>query len=421
MQSACSFVAHAAPPRPWQGSICESMPPSPSSSLPHLWPRPDAGTAISRLRWRVPEHWSAHRLQSLQRLYWQSKSWTHAMPLLQLVPSVPRPSAGWPQWLPSRTMLRRLKRKPPSQLFVHSVQSDHMLHKPSTQCGAWQGSVLHGSVSSVSVGSHGLPPMVPPCSICFERLRWPPPHESEQCDHADHSAHLQSWMGHSGFPSLPSSLQPRASDRAKSQPTPPIWACVRMARFRSSWPVPHVVEHELHSDQVDTRQGCTPMLQGCVLHCMVSHSGPSQPAPPYFAGMTTLRCLMVCPPSHVLSHRVHPLHSAIWQSTGSSEMSLQAVVSASGSLQASPAPSAGETMMRRRIFCCPLMHDVHSDQSPSMQLALSTAVHGSSPHPRFSCTAPSHGRPPFSALVTMVRRRVCWPPPHFFVHWLHSI
>lgn len=73
---------------------------------------------------------------------------------------------------------------------------DHADHSPSTGIQSWHGWRLHGCISSVLRGSHGLPPG--PGWFAIPRLRvWEPlPQVREQDVHTDQSNHPQSFEGH---------------------------------------------------------------------------------------------------------------------------------------------------------------------------------------------------------------------------------
>mmetsp|Transcript_5781 Transcript_5781/g.17046 ORF Transcript_5781/g.17046 Transcript_5781/m.17046 type:complete len:335 (+) Transcript_5781:3564-4568(+) len=322
-------------------------------------------------------------------------------------------------------MLRVRARVPPSQVAEQPPQLCHSIHVPFWQTATVHGSPPHGFVCAISSGSQGLPPMVACVAMLLNRVCCPPPSQVlEQVVHSLQSAQAQFWMGHWPRSSEPvPSSQPRTSSRGKSHALPPVCASTRMARWRVSWPLPHVVVQPPQSDHLDTRQGLNAMSHRWVLHAVVSSSVPLQGSPPFFAGVVTMRVLVVWPPLHVALQMLQWAHpprehfTGCWRRRASS----QGAVSSMGSSQAWPAPTTGDLMVRRRSFCAPSMQELHVVHSSREQSELVAVVHGAASQPFISPRAPLQGAPPFSALVTMVRRRVISPPPHFAVQPLHCI
>mmetsp|Transcript_37944 Transcript_37944/g.95290 ORF Transcript_37944/g.95290 Transcript_37944/m.95290 type:complete len:267 (-) Transcript_37944:489-1289(-) len=140
------------------------------------------------------------------------------------------------------------------------------------------------------------------------------------------------------------------------------------------------------------------------------------------APLASARVLKVCPPPHVRSQSCQADQSPMTQVCGASEARRpQPAVCANSASQALPPLRGGVSITRRRIFCSPVMHGVHSSQDPITQSMASAFSQACSPQPRFSESGVVQGLPPFAARVMMVRSLVCWPPPHVSEQPLHSI
>jgi hypothetical protein len=237
-----------------------------------------------------------------------------------------------------------------------------------------------------------------------ERLCEPPPHVVLHSVHSTNEPTTQCTGQGARLQSLTSLTAPQAP--------PPLAAAVTTVRERVCVPASQLTEQS-PQDVNSVRTQSTG--QGSELHaCDSDRNG--QATPPWLTLRVTARERLCEPPPHVVVHSVHACHVSTTQSTGQCCM-LQPVESPRGG-QETPPNAAGVATVRLRDMEPPpqvvvqSLHGIHPDRTQS-------TGHESVWHDCV-CSRKGHTTPPFSAWCTIVRERLCEPPPHVFEHALHD-
>mmetsp|Transcript_39103 Transcript_39103/g.110501 ORF Transcript_39103/g.110501 Transcript_39103/m.110501 type:complete len:422 (+) Transcript_39103:1884-3149(+) len=272
-------------------------------------PFPEAKTLTTRFLSRMPKQVQLQKDHSPQSDRLQFVSVTQGGRSLQAMYSSRRPLAGLPHEFGSRAISRRRRLNPLLHEAEQSDQSFHSPHLASTQ-GSEHGSVLQGTASLFTSGSHRSPPFRGADATTRFRFLTPPPQEDEQTDQSYQSLQAQSVTAHDTAAS-----QGPISSRGAMQPWPPFSAISATCRLRVLEPFPHLALHSDHSPQAAIAQFPGGWMQGSMLHGFVSRRAFLGQAPPSLIGSSRNRVLYVWPPSHVLSQTPQLPHSASLQSS----------------------------------------------------------------------------------------------------------
>mmetsp|Transcript_15182 Transcript_15182/g.41955 ORF Transcript_15182/g.41955 Transcript_15182/m.41955 type:complete len:245 (-) Transcript_15182:578-1312(-) len=230
---------------------------------------------------------------------------------------------------------------------------------------------------------HGVPPEEAPRRILRFRIRLAPPQVAAQMDQSFQSSHSQSTSTHGASPS-----HGATSDRTSVHDARPPSGRLSTSRLRVRTPVPQVLQHGSHGDQLLTMQLECPS-HGCVLHGSVFIRLSGQLLPPFLGYCLMCLCQRCCPPPQELEQSSKMLQFATKQSTG--DLS-QALASLRTALHSAPPFREGIKIPRVR-YCWLSMHLLQFPQSSSTQ-STGSAPQGSLPQGSSSESWLSHVFPP---------------------------
>jgi len=290
---------------------------------------------------------------------------------------------------------------------------DHVPHVETSQLigHAWE---LHACVSAKA--GQIEPPYAGDVTTARRRVVEPPPHVAEQVDQLDHAPTSQ-LIGHAAV------LQPCTIVNDGHGVFSGSVGCCVTVRVAVWLPPPHLAEHSENCDHADTWQPCTGAGGGgggghraAQHNCCSVNDGHA--APPFLESVTIDRDRRWVPPPHEAEQTDHAVHSETTQSTAHACVLHACSRFVSG--HAAPPFDAGVVTVRVLVWTPPphaLEQAPHSDHDDTWhETAQTGAVHA------WVSDRAGHAAPPYATGVVTERVRV-WTPtaPHVDEHADHAL